>query len=72
MKRFIMHKLLIEGQITRNKSLSSYIYAIKRQNPAWQIDAKMVKTPSGKDYVYKLINRDEILANIDKKLRSLK
>ena len=63
-----MHKLLIEGQITRNKSLSSYIYAIKRQNPAWQIELKIVD----KDYVYKLINRDEILANIDKKLRSLK
>ena len=63
-----MHKLLIEGQITRNKSLSSYIYAIKRQNPAWQIKLKIV----GKDYVYKLINRDEILANLDKKLRSLK
>ena len=68
MKRFIMHKLLIEGQITRNKSLSSYIYAIKRQNPAWQIELKIVD----KDYIYKLINRDEILANIDKKLRSLK
>ena len=63
-----MHKLLIEGQITRNKSLSSYIYAIKRQNPAWKIELKIV----GKDYVYKLINRDEILANLDKKLRSLK
>ena len=63
-----MHKLLIEGQITRNKSLDSEIDAIKRQNPAWQIEATKV----GKDYVYKLINRDEILANIDKKLRSLK
>lgn len=63
-----MHKLLIEGQITRNKSLSSYIYAIKRQNPAWQIEA----TKGAEGYVYKLINRDEILANIDKKLRSIK
>ena len=68
MIRFIMHKLLIEGQITRNKSLSRYIYAIKRENPAWQIEATKVS----KDYVYKLINRDEILANIDKKLRRLK
>ena len=68
MKRLVMHKLLIEGQITRNKSLSSYIYAIKRQNPKWQIELKIVD----KDYIYKLINRDEILANIDKKLRSLK
>lgn len=67
-----MHKLLIAGQITHNKSLDSYIDAIKEQNPAWQIDAKMVKTPSGKDYIYKLTNRDEILANIDKKLRSIK
>ena len=63
-----MHKLLIQGQITRNKSLGCYIYAIKRQNPAWQIEATKVN----KDYIYKLINRDEILANIDKKLRSLK
>lgn len=68
MIRFIMHKLLIEGQITRNKSLDSYIDAIKEQNPAWQIEA----TKGAKDYIYKLINRDEILANIDKKLRSLK
>lgn len=68
MIRFIMHKLLIEGQITSFKSLDSYIYAIKKQNPAWQIEATKVS----KDYVYKLINRDEILANIDKKLRSLK
>ena len=63
-----MHRLLTIGQITRNKSLSSYIYAIKRQNPAWQIEA----TKGNKDYIYKLINRDEILANIDKKLRSIK
>ena len=63
-----MHKLLIEGQITSPKSLDSYIYAIKRQNPKWQIELKIV----GKDYVYKLINRDEILANIDKKLRRIR
>lgn len=63
-----MHKLLIEGQITSYKSLDSYIDAIKEQNPAWQIELKIVD----KDYVYKLINRDEILANIDKKLRSIK
>ena len=68
MKRFIMHKLLIEGQITSPKSLDSYIDAIKKKKPKWQIELKIV----GKDYVYKLINRDEILANIDKKLRSLK
>lgn len=63
-----MHKLLIAGQITHNKSLDSYIDAIKEQNPAWQIELKIVD----KDYIYKLINRDEILANIDKKLRSIK
>ena len=70
-----MHKLLIEGQITRKECLrkfisriGSHIYAIKEQNPAWQIKLKIVD----KDYIYKLINRDEILANIDKKLRSLK
>lgn len=68
MKRFIMHRLLTIGQITHNKSLNSYICTIKEQNPAWQIEATKVS----KDYVYKLINRDEILANIDKKLRSLK
>lgn len=68
MKRFIMHKLLIEGQIAHKESLDSYIDAIKEQNPAWQIEATKVD----KDYVYKLINRDEILANIDKKLRSFK
>ena len=68
MKKFIMHRLLTIGQITSPKSLDSYIDAIKRQNPAWQIKLKIV----GKDYVYKLINRDEILANLDKKLRSLK
>ena len=68
MIRFIMHRLLTIGQITHNKSLSSYIDAIKRQNPEWQIEATKVS----KDYVYKLINRDEILANIDKKLRSIK
>lgn len=63
-----MHKLLIAGQITHNKSLDSYIDAIKEQNSAWQIEA----TKGAKDYIYKLINRDEILANIDKKLRSIK
>ena len=68
MQRFIMHKLLIEGQITHKESLNSYIYTIKEQNPAWQIEA----TKGAKDYVYKLINRDEILANIDKKLRRIK
>ena len=68
MKKLVMHKLLIEGQITSPKSLDSYIYAIKEQNPAWEIEA----TKGNKDYIYKLINRDEILANIDKKLRSLK
>lgn len=68
MIRFIMHRLLTIGQITHNESLDSYISAIKRQNPKWQIEATKV----AKDYVYKLINRDEILANIDKKLRSLK
>ena len=51
------------GKITHNKSLDSYIDAIKEQNPAWQIELKIVD----KDYVYKLINRDEILANRDKK-----
>lgn len=56
------------GQFTSYKSLDSYIDAIKKQNPAWQIEATKV----AKDYIYKLINRDEILANIDKKLRSLK
>lgn len=68
MKRFIMHRLLTIGQISHNKSLNSYIYAIKKENPAWQIEATKV----AKDYIYKLINRDEILANLDKKLRSLK
>ncbi len=68
MKRFIMHRLLTIGQFTSFKSLDSYIYAIQEQNPAWQIELKIVD----KDYVYKLINRDEILANIDKKLRGLK
>lgn len=68
MKRFIMHRLLTIGQFTSYKSLDSYIDAIKEQNPAWQIEATKV----AKDYIYKLINRDEILANIDKKLRSLK
>lgn len=63
-----MHKLLIAGQITHKESLDSYIDAIKEQNPAWQIEA----TKGAKDYIYKLINRDEILANIDKKLRSIK
>ena len=63
-----MHRLLTTGQITSPKSLDSYIDAIKRQNPAWEIELKIVD----KDYVYKLINRDEILANLDKKLRSLK
>ena len=67
MKKF-MHKLLMIGKITYNKSLDSYIDAIKEQNPAWQIELKIVD----KDYVYKLINRDEILADLDKKLRSLK
>ena len=66
MKRFIMHKLLIERQITSPKSLDSEIDAIKRQNPAWQIEATKVN----KDYIYKLINRDEILANIDKTILS--
>ena len=67
MKKF-MHKLLMIGKITYNKSLDSYIDAIKEQNPAWQIELKIVD----KDYVYKLINRDEILADLHKKLRSLK
>lgn len=68
MIRFIMHRLLTIGQITHKESLNSYIDAIKEQNPAWQIEA----TKGAKDYIYKLINRDEILANIDKKLRSIK
>lgn len=68
MKRFIMHRLLTIGQFTSYKSLDSYIDAIKKQNPAWQIEATKV----AKDYIYKLINRDEILANIDEKLRRLK
>lgn len=68
MKKIIMHRLLTIGQITSPKSLDSYIDAIKRQNPAWQIEATKVN----KDYIYKLINRDEILANLDKKLRSIK
>lgn len=68
MKRFIMHRLLTIGRFTSYKSLDSYIDAIKEQNPAWQIELKIVD----KDYIYKLINRDEILANIDKKLRSIK
>lgn len=68
MKRFIMHRLLTIGQFTSYKSLDDYIDAIKEQNPAWQIELKIVD----KDYIYKLINRDEILANIDKKLRSIK
>ena len=68
MIRFIMHRLLTIGQFTSYKSLDSYIDAIKEQNPAWQIELKIVD----KDYIYKLINRDEILANIDKKLRSIK
>ena len=68
MIRFIMHRLLTIGQIAHKESLDSYIDAIKEQNPSWQIEATKV----GKDYIYKLINRDEILANIDKKLRSIK
>ena len=71
-----MNRLLTIGQISRNECLrrfisrlSGHIYAIKEQNPTWEIDAKMVKTPSGKDYIYKLTNRDEILKNIDKKLQ---
>ena len=68
MKRFIMHRLLTIGQFTSYKSLDSYIDAIKKQKPKWQIELKIVD----KDYIYKLINRDEILANIDKKLRSIK
>ena len=68
MKRLVMHRLLTIGQFTSFKSLDSYIDAIKKQNSAWQIEATKVS----KDYVYKLINRDEILANIDKKLRSIK
>lgn len=68
MKRFIMHRLLTIGQFTSYKSLDSYIDAIKEQKPKWQIEATKV----AKDYIYKLINRDEILANIDEKLRRLK
>lgn len=77
-REWIMNRLLTIGQISRNECLrrfisrlSGHIYTIKEQNPAWQIDAKMVKTPSGKDYIYKLTNRDEILANIDKKLQKI-
>ena len=77
-REWIMNRLLTIGQISRNECLrrftsrlSGHIHAIKEQNPAWEIDAKMVKTPSGKDYIYKLTNRDEILANIDKNLQKI-
>lgn len=77
-REWIKNQLLDRGQISRNvcldrriTRLSGHIYAIKDKNPTWQIDAKMVKTQGGKDYLYTLTNKDEILANLDKKLQKI-
>lgn len=77
-RKWIINRLLSVGEISRNECLrkfisrlSGHIYAIKEQNPTWQIEAKMVKTQGGKDYLYTLTNKDEILANLDKKLQKI-
>lgn len=77
-RKWIINRLLSAGQISRNECLrkfisrlSGHIYAIKEQNPTWRIDAKMVKTQGGKDYLYTLTNKDEILVNLDKKLQKI-
>lgn len=66
-REWIKNQLLDRGQISRNvcldrwiTRLSGHIYAIKEQNPTWIIDAKMVKTPNGEDYVYTLANYKKI------------
>lgn len=75
-REWIKNQLLDHGQISRNvclgrwiTRLSGHIYAIKDKNPTWQIEAKMIKTTNCKDYIYKLINKDEILENT--KLRKI-
>jgi hypothetical protein len=60
----IVTKILKEkGEISRNFCLQNYITRLGaiicdiNKKPNWKVEGKFVKTTSGKDYVYKVINK---------------